>query len=87
MFECPGASTIKAPTIEIIKCPKCGVETELFTDEIAIKCDECGTIVSRVADLACVKWCRYTKECIGEEKYNELMGGQDKNNQQNPEEV
>ncbi|MEE8403016.1 MAG: hypothetical protein V3R93_04600 [Candidatus Hydrothermarchaeaceae archaeon] len=77
MLDCPGASTIKAPTIETLKCPKCGEEVEMFTDETAIKCDGCGTKVTRAADLACIEWCEAAKECIGEEKYNELMG--DKN--------
>ncbi len=77
MLDCPGASTIKAPTIETVKCPKCGEEVEMFTDETAVKCDECGTKVTRVANLACIEWCASAKECIGEEKYKELMGDKD----------
>jgi ribosomal protein L37AE/L43A len=74
VFECPGASNIKAPTIEEIKCPKCGEELEIFTDETSIKCDSCGATVDRAANLQCIQWCEAAKECIGEEKYNELMG-------------
>ncbi len=77
MLDCPGASAIKAPTIETLKCSKCGEEVEMFTDETSTKCDGCGTEVTRAADLACIEWCEAAKECVGEEKYNELMG--DKN--------
>ncbi len=73
MIECPGASNIKAPTIETIKCEKCGEDVEIFTDETETKCTGCGTKVTRVANLACIQWCEAAKECIGEEKYKELM--------------
>ncbi|MEE8401969.1 MAG: hypothetical protein V3R86_07425 [Candidatus Hydrothermarchaeaceae archaeon] len=77
MYECPGASSIKAPTIETLKCKKCGGDVEIFTDESSIKCDSCGTVVKRAPDLACIKWCVGAKECVGEEKYKELMGDND----------
>lgn len=78
VFECPGASNIKAPTIEEIKCPKCQEDLEIFTDEKEITCDRCGAKVDRKANLQCIQWCEAAEKCIGEEKYKELMG--DKNN-------
>jgi hypothetical protein len=24
--------------------------------------------------MSCVKWCRYAKECVGEELYNQITG-------------
>lgn len=73
MLECPGADIIKAPTIEYIKCTSCGAEVEIFSDETKATCDECGREVNRAAALACIEWCKSAKECVGEEKYNELM--------------
>jgi len=32
--KCPGASDIRAPTIKVKTCHKCGNEVELFSDEI-----------------------------------------------------
>ncbi|MDY6965123.1 MAG: hypothetical protein SVM80_04030 [Halobacteriota archaeon] len=71
--KCPGASDIRSPTIQIKKCPECGSEVEIFTDEMQAKCDRCGFTVYN--DLqSCIKWCKYAIECVGEETYNRLVG-------------
>jgi ribosomal protein S27E len=73
MIDCPGAKIIKSPTIEFIRCPSCQSEVEIFSDETVTVCDRCGREVNRAAALACIEWCQAAKECVGEEKYNELM--------------
>jgi predicted RNA-binding Zn-ribbon protein involved in translation (DUF1610 family) len=73
-FSCPGSAGIKSPTIELVRCKSCGVENEIFTDENSVLCENCGKIVLRSMDPTCIDWCKWAKECIGEEKYKELKG-------------
>jgi len=69
--KCPGTINIRTPTIEIKKCPECGEEVEIFSDEMKAVCENCGFIIYN--DLqSCIEWCRYARECIGEELYSRL---------------
>ena len=73
MFDkCPGASNIRTPTIELKACPRCGAEIEMFSSDMQIACPKCGFTVYN--DLqSCIQWCKYAKECVGEEVYERLM--------------
>jgi hypothetical protein len=73
MFDrCPGAAHVRTPTLTIKKCPSCGGEIEIFSNDIAVKCSKCGfTVYNDIA--SCVQSCRYARECVGEELYNRLM--------------
>lgn len=69
--HCPGAANIRTPTLAIKKCPQCGEEVEMFSNDIFVKC-RCGfEVYNNIA--SCVQWCKYAKECVGEEMYNKLM--------------
>jgi len=76
MFDkCPGAAHIRTPTIKIKKCPECGEEVEIFSDEMQVKCSNCGFIVYNIVynDLqSCMQWCKYAEKCVGEELYKKL---------------
>ena len=70
--HCPGTANLRTPTLAIKKCPRCGEEVELFSNDISVKCSGCGFVVFN--DIAsCVQWCKYAKECVGEEVYNKMM--------------
>ena len=73
MFDrCPGAANVRTPTLTIKKCPECGEEIEVFSNDISVKCRTCGFIVYN--DISsCVQSCRYAKECVGDEIYERLM--------------
>lgn len=72
MFDkCPGAARIRTPTIKIKKCPECGEEVEIFSNELQVKCSNCGFTVYNDLE-SCVQWCKYAKECVGEELYKKL---------------
>lgn len=72
MFDkCPGASNIKTPTITIKTCPQCGEEIEFFSTDLQKKCSKCGFVVFKDIE-SCIQWCKYAKECVGEELYNKL---------------
>jgi len=42
--KCPGQD-IKNLRAALYKCPKCGAEVEMFSDELRIKCKKCGDYV------------------------------------------
>lgn len=70
---CPGSSKIREPIPEYFTCPQCGnQEVEIWTHELKAACDKCGALVFRPMEQSCIDWCKYAKECIGEEKYAEL---------------
>jgi ribosomal protein S27AE len=73
MFEqCPGANNIRTPTIEQKKCPQCGAEIEMFSSDMQMDCPKCGFTVYNDLE-SCIQWCKYAKECVGEEAYERLM--------------
>jgi hypothetical protein len=74
--HCPGAANLRTPSLAIKKCPQCGEEVELFSNDISVKCSTCGFEVYNDI-VSCVQWCKYAKECVGEEMYNRLMAQKD----------
>lgn len=72
-FECPGAQRFRQPQPEYIKCPSCGEEAEIWTDETEAVCPKCGKKVTRQQEQSCLEWCAYAKECVGEKSYNNYM--------------
>ena len=74
MGKCPGSMRIREPMPEFFTCPECGAEVEIWTHELKRKCSSCGEIVTREINASwCIQWCHYAKECIGAEKYEELL--------------
>jgi hypothetical protein len=66
---CPGAKFLRQPRPEMFPCPDCGEEVEIWSDEIRGTCSACGRNVFRDGLPSCVEWCKYGKECVGEEAY------------------
>ena len=62
----------RTPTISEKICPQCGHEVEIFSIDTEITCEHCGFKVYNDA-LSCVQWCKYAKQCVGEEMYEHLM--------------
>ena len=62
------------PKIEIMDkiCPQCGHEVEIFSIDTEAKCENCGFVIYNDM-LNCVQWCKYAKQCVGEEMYNAMM--------------
>jgi len=69
--HCPGAANLRTPTLAIKKCPRCGEEVELFSNDISVKCS-CGFVVYNDIE-SCIQWCTHAKECVGDEMYNKIM--------------
>lgn len=71
---CPGSQKFKRPEPENIKCPNCGQEVEIWTDEIKVICPNCNNVILREQEGAsCLDWCKYAKECVGDATYNTYM--------------
>lgn len=73
-YQCPGSSNIRTPFPSYKKCSSCDGEVEIWSNELKTQCPNCGATVFRENIPSCIEWCQVAKECIGEEKYNQLMG-------------
>ena len=64
----------KPRTPEVIEkiCPNCGAVIEMFSVDTEMACEKCG-FVAYNDTLSCVQWCKYAKECVGEEMYEHMM--------------
>ena len=69
MKRCPGSLFFTQPKPEIVSCPDCGADVELWSDEPSSQCPACGRMVIRKVGPSCVDWCRFAKECLGDEKF------------------
>ncbi|MDD1676649.1 MAG: transposase [Methanomicrobiales archaeon] len=73
MFDhCPGSRNLRTPTLAIRRCPQCGEEIEIFSSDRKVACGHCGFVIYN--DLvSCVQWCKFARECVGEETYRKLV--------------
>ncbi len=62
----------RTPTISEKICPNCGAEVELFSSDTEVQCEKCGFTVYNDT-LSCVQWCKYARECVGDEMYEAMM--------------
>ncbi|MDH3575628.1 MAG: DUF2284 domain-containing protein [Desulfobacteraceae bacterium] len=46
-FKCPGNDPVSRAVPELIVCPDCGVEVEIWTDEIKGKCASCNRVFKK----------------------------------------
>lgn len=67
--RCSGATAFAQPRIEVVPCPDCGTDVEVWSDEATGQCPGCARTVIRTATQSCVDWCRYANECLGDEKF------------------
>ena len=62
----------KTPTIHEKGCPNCGSIIELFSIDTQMPCENCG-FVAYNDTLSCVQWCKYARQCVGDEMYERMM--------------
>ncbi len=70
--RCPGQD-MRNLRVSLVKCPGCGAEVEIFSDELKVKCPRCGEKVYREKVPSCIEWCASARQCLGEEKWRQLM--------------
>ncbi|MCM8781011.1 MAG: phosphohydrolase [Candidatus Omnitrophica bacterium] len=64
MYKCPGQDK-RNLKLEVISCPDCGWEVEIFSDEMKVSCPRCKGLVCRQRLPSCVDWCKAANECLG----------------------
>jgi DNA-directed RNA polymerase subunit RPC12/RpoP len=63
---CPGSRLLRQPTPELYPCPNCGMEVEIWSDELKRVCPSCKKTVLRPGGMSCLEWCKFGKDCVGE---------------------
>jgi DNA-directed RNA polymerase subunit RPC12/RpoP len=66
--KCPGQD-IRNLKSAMYKCPSCGAEVEMFSDELRIKCKNCGAYVYKEEAPSCIEWCPQARQCLGEGRW------------------
>jgi len=64
--RCPGSAGIRTPTLSVKRCPRCGEEIEIFSNEVSASCGRCGLVIYNDT-ASCLRWCRFADECVGPE--------------------
>ncbi|MDO8672408.1 MAG: hypothetical protein Q7O66_13415 [Dehalococcoidia bacterium] len=72
---CPGSTSVRSPLPESIKCLNCDEEVEIWTDELRADCPKCGKTVFREQAPSCLDWCKFARQCVGDEAYERLKEG------------
>ena len=62
----------RTPTLEEKRCPQCGNIIEMFSTDTEVACEQCGFVAYNDA-LSCVQWCKYARQCVGDEMYEHMM--------------
>lgn len=70
---CPGQDSRKL-RVALYKCPGCGADVEIFSDEIKVRCQKCRQVVYRDKMPSCIDWCASARQCLGEERWRQLKG-------------
>ena len=65
-------SKSKELSLEEKICPQCGNTVEVFSVDTEVVCDRCGFTVYNDT-LSCVQWCKYARQCVGDEMYERMM--------------
>ena len=69
---CPGQDR-RNLRVELYRCPGCGAEVEIFSNEVKVKCYRCGEMVYRERMPSCIDWCASARQCLGEERWKQLQ--------------
>ena len=70
--QCPGQDS-RNLRVGLYRCPTCGTEVEIFSNETRVKCYQCGTMVYKEKLPSCIEWCSAARECIGEQRWRQLQ--------------
>ncbi len=63
LYKCPGSFKRELDS-DVLTCPACGRELEIFSDEPMRTC-RCGEVLRRETRPQCANWCPAAVECLG----------------------
>lgn len=72
--QCRGSVGFVRPSPEVFRCPSCGREVEIWSDEATKTCPVCAKPLFRPGMQSCLDWCKHAQECVGEEKLGQYTG-------------
>jgi len=75
-MKCPGQD-FRWITVDTYTCDKCGEEEEIFSHETRARCHNCGAWVYKEKLPSCIEWCAAARQCIGEQRWQQLKGNDD----------
>ena len=62
--SCPGIKKFLRPKPEYIRCPHCGGNLEIWSDEEVALCEICEKQVYRPEkEASCLDWCEFADKC------------------------
>ena len=64
MISHPHQCADTALRLGLYRCPKCGCEVQMFSDEISVVCTDCGHHLVRARLKPCVEWCASATTCL-----------------------
>lgn len=73
--RCPGQDG-RNLRVALYKCPNCGADVEVFSDEIKVRCRKCGQNVYREKIPSCLEWCASARQCLGEERWQQFKAAE-----------
>ena len=56
----------------LYKCPSCGAEIEIFSDEHQVKCYQCHETIYHDMISPCIEWRTLAGECLGRERWKRV---------------
>ena len=74
--KCPGQDT-RWRTVDEYTCCNCGTKAEIWSSELKVRCSQCGNWKYKEEVPSCINWCKSARECLGEERWERLMGEDD----------
>ena len=72
--RCPGSAGIRTPTLTVRRCPRCGEEIEIFSNEVSATCGRCGFVIYN-DQASCIRWCRFAEGWVGPETVGKFREG------------
>ena len=65
LARCPGTDS-RSVRPEYRRCTECGYRLEFFSDELTMRCPQCGSKQMKEAEPSCVVWCPAAEACVGD---------------------
>ena len=72
-WKCPGSDPLRSPRPQILPCPACGRDLEMWSDEVEITCPGCGEKVSGNLPVGCWEWCAAARDCLGADRHDRWL--------------